>query len=358
MHDVTVVLAVARGSYAWGGASPASDYDVGFVFVPTDFRRYAHLQRPDETIVIQREERGDSGDQDVGAHGDCGDDSDRGNDSGDGRDSTTGDENRAEFDYQGWDIRQFMRLLANSNDGAIDLLRSPIRYRLACDPSVLDELRVYVERTYNPMDLYHAYRGIATSNYRKYISHHLVRSDDELFPIVETRADEYVVETAEPADTLATDGDDVPTTTIAADDERFTETQTKPTVKRNLTIYRAAMAARYLKATGECGETGGNTVATGDAGTDTNTSHDLPALEFEQFLTEQAPAVFDTERIQRARDLLERKRRGEGDEEVGDVVGREFAQPSVEIEPSIHVRSGPEPARLDEFTDELLAAVL
>ncbi|OIB57662.1 nucleotidyltransferase domain-containing protein [Natrialba sp. SSL1] len=320
-HDVKVVLAVARGSHAWGGASPASDYDVGFVFAPTDLRQYAHLEQPDETLVTQY-----SGEDDV--------------------------------DYQGWSVRTFADLLAGSNDGALDLVRSPIQYRVACEPSVLDELRAYIEHTYNPMDLYHAYRGIAASNYRKYISHHLVRTDDELFPIVEKRADSYVVERATGGECDDTAGDDTTsgdtrTMTVAADDERFTETQTKPTVKRNLTIYRAAMAARYLQATGERGEAGdGPTIPTN------STSHDLPALEFEQFLTQQAPAVFDAERIERAQDLLERKRRGEGEEVVGDIVGREFAHPPVDIEPAIHARSGPEPARLDEFTDELLAAVL
>ena len=282
-HDVTVPLAVARGSHAWGAASPDSDYDVGFVFVPTDLRRYAHLERPPETIV----------------------------------------EDRGAFEYQGWDVRTLARLLADSNEGAIDLLRSPIRYRAAYDP---DDLAASIARTYNPIDLYHTWRGIATSNYRKYISHHLVRSDDERFPILETRDGTYVVET------------DDGTMTVAADDERFQETQTKSTVKRNLTICRAAMAAYYLKATGE------------------RDTHDLPALSFETFLREQAPAVFDSERIERARELLERKRAGEGDATIGDAVGRAFAQPPKRIDPDVHARAGPAPARLDAFIDELIAA--
>ncbi|WP_408959677.1 DNA polymerase beta superfamily protein [Natrinema sp. 74] len=283
-RHVAVTLAVARGSHAWGAASPDSDYDVGFVYVPTDLRRYAHLEQPPETIV----------------------------------------EDRGAFEYQGWDVRTFAGLLADSNDGAIDLLRSPIRYRVGYDPA---ELADYVERTYNPIDLYHAWRGIATSNYRKYVSHHLVRSDDELFPILEADDDSYLVAT------------DDGTTTVAADDERFTETQTKPTVKRNLTICRAAMAARYLKATGERGD------------------HDLPALAFDRFLREQAPAVFDADRIERARALLERKRAGEGAARIGDAVGREFAHPPLEVDPATHARDGPDTARLDEFVDDLIAAV-
>ncbi|WP_137287959.1 nucleotidyltransferase domain-containing protein [Natronorubrum halophilum] len=285
-HDVSTALAAARGSHAWGAASPESDYDVGFVFVPDDLRRYAHLEEPPATI----------------------------------HETADGDE----IELQGRDVRTFARLLADSNDGAIDLLRSSIQYRTAYDPTDLAE---YIERTYNPIALYHAWRGIATGNYRKYISHHLVRTDDETVPILEMLEDAYVVET------------DDGTATIPADDERFAETQTKPTVKRNLTICRAAMSARYLKATGERG------------------THELPALEFERFLSEQAPAVFEPDRIELARDLLERKRRGEGATTIGDAVGREFARPPADIDPEVHAGDGPETERLDAFVDELIAAV-
>ncbi|WP_019991799.1 nucleotidyltransferase domain-containing protein [Natronorubrum tibetense] len=290
-RDVSIALAAARGSHAWGAASSESDYDVGFVFVPDDLRQYAHLETPPTTIHA----------------------------------ASDTDARTAEIECQGWDVRTFAKLLADSNDGAIDLLRSPIRYRTGYDPT---ELAEYIEEAYNPMDLYHAWRGIATSNYRKYVSHHLVSTDDELFPILEVLEDDdaYVVET------------DDGTATISADDERYAETQTKPTVKRNLTICRAAMSARYLRAAGERGE------------------HDLPALEFEAFLTEQAPAVFDAERIERARELLERKRAGEGAVEIGDAVGHEFAHPPQGIDPEIHAREGPDVTRLDESVDEMIAA--
>ncbi|WP_293033547.1 DNA polymerase beta superfamily protein [Natronococcus sp.] len=282
-REVSIVLAVARGSRAWGAAGPDSDYDVGFVYAPTDLRRYAHLGGVDDVLLEERDD----------------------------------------FEYQGWDVRKFAELLADSNDGAIDLLRSPIRYRTRYDPA---KLAAYVERTYNPIDLYHAWRGIATNNYRKYLSAHLVRSDDEIFPILETRDEEYLVET------------DDDTTVVAADDERFSETGTRPTVKRNLTVTRAAMAARYLKATGE------------------RDDHELPALEFETFLDEQAPAVFDDNRIARARNLLERKRAGEGHVRIGDAVGREFAHPPKRIDPAVHARDGPDRERLNGFVDEMLAA--
>jgi uncharacterized protein len=283
-HKVSIVFAVARGSRAWGGASPDSDYDVGFVYAPRELRRYAHLGGLDNVILADQ----------------------------------------GTFEYQGWDVRKFARLLADSNDGAIDLLRSPIRYRASYDPA---PLVAYVETAYNPIDLYHAWRGIATNNYRKYLSAHLVRSDDETFPVLESREDEYVVE------------DDEGTMIVQRADKRFTETKTRPTVKRNLTVIRAAMAARYLKATGE------------------RDGHDLPAIEFEAFLTEQAPTVFDSDRINRARTLLERKRTGDGHVRIGDTVGRAFATPPKRIDPETHARDGPDRERLNEFVDDLLAAV-
>lgn len=301
-YDIGISLAVARGSHAWSGASSTSDYDVGFVFVPRDLRRYAHLTEPPTTIHVSGDEIGnEQRDVEIQSQG----------------------RRDAEIDLLGWDVRTFARLLAESNDGAIDLLRSPIRYREAYDPA---DLAAYVERTYNPMALYHAWRGIATNNYRKYLSHHLVRTDDTIFPIAEVSADgdTYVAETG--------DG----TTTVSADDERFSETQTKPTVKRNLLIYRAAIAARYLEATGERGE------------------HELPTLEFETFLSEHAPTAFTDERIERARELLERKRAGDGGVTIGDAVGREFAHPPSEIDPAVHARGGPEHERLDEFVDDYI----
>ncbi|MFC6719214.1 DNA polymerase beta superfamily protein [Natrialbaceae archaeon GCM10025810] len=299
-HAVAVSFAVARGSHAWGGASPDSDYDVGFVFVHDDLREYAHLDGIEDAIHWEPD----------------------GN-----RESEDGDE----FEYQGWDVSTFARLLADSNDGAIDLLRSPIRYRTPSGSgSVLEDLRAYVEATYDPVSLYHAWRGIATNNYRKYLSEHLVDGRNETYPILERRADSFVVERP------GGDG----TMTMPVDDERFTETQTKPTVKRNLLICRSAMYARYLTATGERGE------------------HELPHLHFESFLEEQAGAVFAAERIDLARDLLVRKRAGEGDERVGDLVGREFAHPPREIDPRVHARGGPDVERLNGFVDELIDAAL
>ncbi|AXR80952.1 hypothetical protein AArcMg_0931 [Natrarchaeobaculum sulfurireducens] len=289
--DVRAVLAVARGSHAWGAASPDSDYDVGFVFVEADCRRYAHLDGTRESVVEYA--------------------------------TATVDGHPIDLEFQGWNVTTFAKLLAASNQGAIDLLRSPIRYRTTYDP---DPLAAELERTFDPMDLYHDWRAIASNTYRTYLSDHLVGPDDEVFPIRDRLAKGYLVET------------DDGTTTIAADDERFTETATRQTVKGNLTVFRAAASARYLKRTGERGD------------------HDLPALEFESFLEEQAPAVFDADRLECGHRLLERKRRGDGNAVIGDRVGREFAHPPRLIDPAVHARDGPDRTRLNDVVDAMIDA--
>jgi hypothetical protein len=254
------------------------------------------------------------------------------------------------IDLEAWDARKFASLLRESNDGAIDLLRSPIAYRERVDRDALaryvlaGEVPAFVrERApdhglddatldahgplWDPMALYHTWRSIARSNYRKYLSHHLVDGDDRTYPVLATDADGYVVETPGGGERR-----------VARDDERFTETAVRATVKRNLVVCRAAMSARYLRATGEAG------------------GHELPAIDVPAFLDEQAPDVFDADRIATARELVDLKRAGHGDREVGDRVGRAFAHPAAEIDPAIHARGRPDAALLDVVVDELLDA--
>ena len=308
-YDVEVAFATARGSHAWGGAGPDSDYDVGFVFVESDRHRYAHLGGPRESIDGLPTGVGSDAE---GEHLDAMDE------------QQTGEPTAASVDLevQGWDVTTLARLVVDSNVSALDLLRSPIRYRTTYDPA---PLAAFLERSYNPIDLYHDWRGIARTNYRTYLSDHLVY-DGEVVSILEREADGYRVET------------DDGTAWIDPDDERYRETATQRTVKRNLTVCRAAMSARYLKATGE------------------RDGHELPRRDFEAFLEEQAPAVFDADRIELAWDLLERKRRGEADAVVGVRVGREFAHPPRRIDPDVHAREGPDRDRVNAFVDAILEA--
>ncbi|WP_224449282.1 nucleotidyltransferase domain-containing protein [Haloprofundus salilacus] len=315
-YEVSVVLAVARGSHAWGLASPESDYDVGVVYAPDDLRTGFHLSAPRDTV-------GRTFDPDI--------------------------------EVRGWNATKFAKLLSQSNDGAVDALRSPIRYRERFDA---DALREYVEETYNPAALYHCYRGIAKSNYRKYLSRHLVDNEKQLYPIQERTADEYVVRSRVSGKRfsvprrLVDSGESVrvsvelvesgPTAETAGASPEFVErtfrsTKTRRTVKRNLSVLAAVMNARYLLATGEAGE------------------HELPHVDFSTFLAEQAPNVFDDELLALADELVERKRRGDNSD-IGDRIGYETATLPEELDYETHARPGPANTRLDEFVDEMLAA--
>lgn len=118
--------------------------------------------------------------------------------------------------------------------------------------------------------------------------------------------------------------------------EHFKETQTRQTVKRNLAVMKATMSARYLLHTGE------------------NSTHQLPNVDFPTFLDEEAPGVFDQSRIETAQRLVEKKQNGNGAEEIGDVVGRDFAHPPEDIDGETHVTTKPDQERLNDFIDSMI----
>lgn len=286
-YDITVLFAVAHGSHAWGLSNDNSDYDIKIVYAPDSIHHFAYLTK--RTSSIDREYQGEY-----------------------------------DIEVAGWDIKKFASLLEDSNDQAIDTLRSPIVYRETFDRT---ELRDYILDTFSPIALYHAYRGITKNNYRDYLSHHLVDNNNTIYPIIEElpNATGWKVRTP--------DGD---TQTVDYNHDQFEKTQTLQTVKRNLAVMKGAMSANYLRRTGE------------------NGTHRLPNIDFPTFLTEQAPDVFDTDRIETAQMLVEEKRAGNGSKDIGDVVGREFAHPDKEIDPQIHASRKPEPTRLNEFIDTML----
>lgn len=289
-YNFTVLLAVAHGSHAWGLSSDNSDYDIQTVYAPNSIRHFAYLSG--RTSSLERVYQGPY-----------------------------------DIEVSGWDVTKFASLLQESNDQAIDTLRSPIAYRESFDRT---ELREYMEDSLSPIALYHAYRGIAKNNYRKYLSHHLVDNDKTVYPIV--RIDEkgdYLVRN------LETDGE----FWVAYDDERYEETQVRQTVKRNLAVVKAAMSADYLCYTGEDG------------------THKLPNVDFPTFLEEQAHDVFDADIVETAQMLVEEKRSGNGGEEIGDLIGRDFAHRPKEIDPQIHATSKPDQDRLNDFIDMMLDSV-
>lgn len=89
-HDVRIVLAVESGSRAWGFASPDSDFDVRFIYVP----------RTEWYLAVDLEEKRDVIDYPI----------------------------VDEIDLNGWDVRKALRLLRKSNPALVEWLQSPLVY--------------------------------------------------------------------------------------------------------------------------------------------------------------------------------------------------------------------------------------
>lgn len=130
-RDVRVCVAVEAGSRAWGHAGPASDHDVTVVYA----------QPPAEYVVL---------DGYVASIHDA---------VGDGAGDEDGD--RA-VDVRAWNLTRFAELLTESNPTALEALASPAVYR-GCPG--LDALREYALGAFSPIDCYHHYRSLATSQY-------------------------------------------------------------------------------------------------------------------------------------------------------------------------------------------------
>lgn len=319
-YNVTIVFAVAHGSHAWGLNNDDSDYDIKSIYAPDNLHQYAQLGEHDETINREF----------------------------------------GEYEIEAWDVQKFAELLSQSNEQALDILRSPIAYRERMPRS---EIREFIEQQYNPIALYHTYRSIAKNNYRKYLSNHLTSNRQTVYPIIEEHTDGYTVRNLHTDEELF-----VPDRVIDNDNEEFIElpfeavdtseddhrycpncdrqpdtlplkfqtTQTRRTVKRNLAVIRAAMHAYYVKRTGEAD------------------GHELPHVDFPTFLTEQAPGVFEDDIIDLAWELVELKRDGVN-KDIGDQLGREFSHPPQVIDHKLHATSSPDQDDLNAFISDILS---
>ena len=52
-HHINILFAAETGSRAWGGATEQSDYDVRFIFIHQDIKKYLSLTKVQETIDFQ-----------------------------------------------------------------------------------------------------------------------------------------------------------------------------------------------------------------------------------------------------------------------------------------------------------------
>ena len=132
-HNVTVLFACESGSRGWGFASPDSDYDVRFVYVP---RLPWYLRSRAGRDVIELPVN-------------------------------------AELDVSGWELRKTLQLMLASNPVLLEWLRSPVVYRSNAD--WVARLHVLALQSFSPVRGYHHYLSMA----RKTMKSHL-RPDSEV----------------------------------------------------------------------------------------------------------------------------------------------------------------------------------
>jgi len=285
-HGVEVIAARDLGSHAWNLAGPDSDRDVGVVFVQ-DPVEYATLSGAVETVESEP----------VPA-----------------------------VELSAWDVSRFAELLVDSNPTTLEFLSSPLSYG---DRAAVDRLAADVADRFEPIAVYHHYRSLAESNYRKYLQRRLLVDGDPAYVVVDERDGEWVVRPV--GDDGVVREPDSDAERIPRDDDRYEAATTDRTVKRNVYVCRAALYARYVRDT-----------------------HQYPELDFPAFLTSEGDRFPDAT-VERARELVARKRAGEGDAVVGDAFGPGIVPPE-RIDPAEHAVRGIAPDRIDEFVRTVLDA--
>lgn len=132
-HGIKVILAVEAGSRAWGLESDDSDYDIRFVYVYEDLRKYVSLKTLRETIDGFSEDR--------------------------------------LYDWQGWDITKALKHLSQMNPSITEWLYSPIVYSKqdfnGIDFHSTAKQLLISQKRITP--LLHHYRSMAKSNFKTHI---------------------------------------------------------------------------------------------------------------------------------------------------------------------------------------------
>ena len=138
-QGVTVLYACESGSRGWGFASPDSDYDVRFIYVP---RLPWYFRLGAQRDVIEQPISG-------------------------------------ALDINGWELRKALGLLRKGNATLIEWLDSPIVYR--ADGQFLAALRDAARQVHQPPHTFHHYISMARGNYREYLRGGRVRLKKYLY---------------------------------------------------------------------------------------------------------------------------------------------------------------------------------
>ncbi len=123
-HHINILFAAETGSRAWGGATEQSDYDVRFIFIHQDIKKYLSLTKVQETIDFQ-----------------------------------------SPFDAQGWDVFKTFTLLQKSNPSLLEWAVSPILYR--DEDQFSKKICTLVEESYSLFSLFQHYIHLIARNLKE-----------------------------------------------------------------------------------------------------------------------------------------------------------------------------------------------
>lgn len=130
-HQINIIYAVEAGSRAWGIESEDSDYDIRFIFIYKDHKKYISLKQTKDVIDGFSEDR--------------------------------------IYDWQGFDITKALRLLSQMNPSVTEWVYSPIVYKNVQDYNFnIHASKLLIEQNRIFPLLYH-YRSMAKSNFKAHI---------------------------------------------------------------------------------------------------------------------------------------------------------------------------------------------
>ena len=138
-HDVKILFACESGSRGWGFASPDSDYDVRFIYVP---RLTWYLKVSPQRDVIELPI------SDV-------------------------------LDISGWELRKALGLLKKGNATLIEWLDSPVIYH--ADPLFLPAIQAAATAVHSPDRTFYHYIHMARKNYRECLTGESIRLKKYLY---------------------------------------------------------------------------------------------------------------------------------------------------------------------------------
>ncbi len=138
-HQVRVLFACESGSRGWGFASPDSDYDVRFLYVPR-LPWYLRVNAQRDVIELPI--------SDV-------------------------------FDVNGWELRKALGLLKKGNATLMEWLDSPVIYQ--ADAQFVSEMRAAIAQVHLPERTHYHYLHMARKNYRGYLQGDRVRLKKYLY---------------------------------------------------------------------------------------------------------------------------------------------------------------------------------